>query len=63
MDIDRLVDDSELCSARLRVVREVDGLAHAFLEGIYGHDLLRRACDSPCVVRGHEERRVTRLTI
>ena len=63
MDIDRLVDDSELCRARLRVVREVDGLAHAFLEGIYGHDLLRRACGGPCVVRGHGERQVTRLTI
>lgn len=31
MDIDRLVVDSELCSARLRIVREVDGLA-PFLE-------------------------------
>ena len=63
MDIDRLVDDSELCPARLRVVREVDGLAHAFLEGIYGHDLLRRACDRPCVVRGHGTGRVTRSQI
>ena len=63
MDIDRLVDDSELCRARLRVVREVDGLAHAFLEGIYGHDLLRSACDSPCVVGGYGTGRVTRWQI
>ena len=63
MDVDRLVVDSELCPARLRVVREVDGLAHAFLEGIYGHDIVSRACGGPCVVRGHGERRVTRLTI
>ena len=63
MDIDRLVDDSELCRARLRVVRDVDGLAHAFLEGIYGYDIVSRACDRPCVVRGHGKRRVTRSQI